>query len=185
MTARILMEDDQQELLRQVVTEACMDMFTSFGAAVRVLDLGSPLPHGNHDIAGFIGFAGAVRGSLMISGPSRLFSTTYPADKGGAKLAKADVFDWTGELANQLLGRVKRLFCARGRDFETSTPTAIEGRELGRRFPSRAGVLDLAFAVGGDVVSVCFEVTPPVEGKLFPEGAEPIASSSEGDVVLF
>lgn len=185
MTVETAMDPDQYEILREVVTGACVDMFAGHGFSVRVIDLAGTLPTRLPDLAGFIGFAGAVRGSLMISGPSKLFRSTHPSLEGPANLSRADVFDWTGELANQLLGFVKRRFCERGRDFEVSTPTAIEGRELRRRFPGRAGVLDLVLAVGGDIVTICFEVTPPIVGKLFPDIAEPIAVSQEGELVLF
>lgn len=175
----------QQEILRTVVTEACVDMFTSCGFATRIVDLSGPVEKALQNLVGFIGFVGAVRGSLMISAPAGLFRLTHPELGSKIDLSKADLFDWTGEMTNQLLGRVKRRFCALGRDFQVSTPTAIEGRELVRRFPVRAGVLDLALLVGGHVLAVCFEVTPPVDGLVFPDPAQPMEVSSEGDVVLF
>jgi CheY-specific phosphatase CheX len=88
-------------------------------------------------------------------------------------------------MANQILGRVKRRFCERGRDFEASTPTAIAGRELGRRYPPRAGTINLAFATDTEVVAVCFEIVPPSDGRIFPEHAEPIRCEAEGEMVLF
>jgi CheY-specific phosphatase CheX len=175
----------QFEALRVMVTDASVDMFTSCGFAVRVIDLNAPISPRKHDLAGFIGFAGALRGSLMISGPARVFHNTHPAALTATELSKTDLFDWTGEIANQLLGRIKRRFCERGRDFEASTPTAIEGRELVRRFPGRTGVLDLTLTVGGDIVSICFEVMAPADGQLFPEPAEPIEVSNEGELLLF
>lgn len=167
------------------MTDSCVDLFTSCGFAVRVLDLNGQLGSQSHNLAGFIGFAGAVRGSLMISGPSEMFRASHPATNERASLSRDALFDWTGELANQLLGRVKRRFCERGRDFDASTPTAIEGRELYRRFPGRTGVLDLSLSVGASVASVCFEVTPPADSKVFPDDPHPIEVSQEGDLVLF
>jgi len=175
----------QQEILRTVVTEACVDMFTSYGFATRILDLSEPVEKAQQNLVGFIGFGGAVRGSLMVSAPAGLFRITHPELGSAMNLSKADLFDWTGEMTNQLLGRVKRRFCALGRDFHVSTPTAIEGREVIRRFPVRAGVLDLALLVGGHVIAVCFEVTPPADGLVFPDPAQPMEVSSEGDLVLF
>lgn len=179
------MDPRQYEILRELVTAACVDMLAGQGHAVRVIDLAATLPARLPNIVGFIGFAGSVRGSLMISGPSKLFRSTHPSGGGTESLSKMDLFDWVGELANQLLGSVKRRFCERGRDFEVSTPTAIEGRELKRRLPGRAGVLDLVLAVGGDLMTLCFEITPPGTDKLFPDIADPIVVSQEGELVLF
>lgn len=173
------------EQLRLVVTDACMDMFISCGFAVRVLSLTVPRTMHTNDIAGVIGFAGTVRGTLMVSARPHLFRSTSPALDDATFPGEIDSSDWTQEMANQLLGRVKRRFCERGRDFQASPPCAIEGREISRRFPDRAGVVDLALTVGGDLVLICFEVTPPVDGELFPEAAQPIAVSAEGEMFLF
>jgi CheY-specific phosphatase CheX len=179
------LEPEQEAKVRSVVTEACVEMFTSCGFAVRLMDVVHPVPSRAHGIAGFIGFGGEVRGSLMLAGARQFFDSTSPVPGEGGRLSEVALYDWTGEMANQLLGRIKRRFCSLGRDFHASTPTAMGGRELGRRFPLRAGVIDLVFGVGGNVLSVCFEITPPASGKIFPDDADPMAVSTEGDLVLF
>jgi chemotaxis protein CheX len=179
------LEPEQEAKVRAVVIEACVDMFTTCGFVVRLLDLGAPLASRTNNIAGFIGFGGEIRGSLMLAGAKQLFNSTSPVAPEGGRLPDSALYDWAGEMANQLLGRIKRSFCSLGRDFHASTPTAIGGRELDRRFPLRAGVIDLVMGVGGDVLSVSFEITPPPSGKIFPEGAAPLAVSTEGDLVLF
>jgi hypothetical protein len=180
---------DAEELaaIRTMVIEASTDFFATFELPVRVLAAGeptSPDPHTDHDIAGFIGFAGPVRGSLTIAGSTGLFSSTYPA-KVAAQPGPGELFDWTGEMANQLLGRIKRRFCARGVDFAASTPTAVRGRDIGRRSPVRNGTCDLRIDVGGEVMWLCFEVCPPPSGKIFNESAEPMECSPEGELMLF
>lgn len=179
------LDPEQEAKVRVVVTEACVEMFTSCGFAVRLMDVVQPVPTRAHGIAGFIGFGGEVRGSLMLAGARQFFDSTSPVPGEGGRLTEAALYDWTGEMANQLLGRIKRRFCTLGRDFHASTPTAMGGRELGRRFPLRAGVIDLVFGVGGDVLSVCFEITPPPSGKIFSDDADPLEVSNEGDLVLF
>ena len=179
------MDAEQEATLRAVVTEAFGDLFTAYGFTVRLLDLAHPVASRSHDVVGFIGFAGDVRGSLVLSGPKQLFRRTSPLAGETGELPEPALFDWTAELANQLLGRIKRRFCTLGRDFHASTPTAIAGRELSRRFSPRAGVVDLVFGVGGDLLCLCFEITPPPDGKIFRPGAEPIQVSNEGDTLLF
>jgi CheY-specific phosphatase CheX len=185
MNGPVTLDRDQEATLRAMVTDACIEMFTSSGFSVRTIDLIAPVMSRAHDIAGFIGFGGAVRGSLMVAGPKQLFERTSPLSTEVGRLSEAELFDWTGEMANQLLGRIKRRFCGAGREFHASTPTAVGGRELGRRFPLRAGIIDLVFSVGGDVLSVCFEITPPPDGKIFPDDAKAIDVSAEGELVLF
>jgi CheY-specific phosphatase CheX len=183
--ARAALTRDQHEQLRLVVIEACIDMFTAFGFAVRVIDVDVPLRMHAHDVSAVIGFDGAVRGTLMVSARSHLFRSTNPVAAGVVPLSDDDVLDWTREMANQLLGRVKRRFCERGQDFQAGPSSTIAGREIARRFPARAGVVDLALTVGGDVASICFEVTPPPGGQLFPDPVNPIPVSGEGEVFLF
>jgi CheY-specific phosphatase CheX len=178
---------EEQAAIRTMVIDSCTDFFATFELPVRVLapnERTPPAPHGDHDIAGFIGFAGPVRGSLTIAGSTGLFSSTYPAEVA-AKPGPGELFDWTGEMANQLLGRIKRRFCARGADFAASTPTAVRGRDIGRRSPVRNGTVDLQIDVGGEVMWLCFEVSPPPSGKIFNESAEPVECSPEGELMLF
>ncbi|HEY8923298.1 MAG TPA: chemotaxis protein CheX [Polyangia bacterium] len=179
------LDPEQEATLRAVVTESFGDLFTAYGFTVRLLDLTHPLASRSHDVVGFIGFAGDVRGSLVLSGPKQLFRRTSPLAGEAGDLPEPALFDWTAELANQLLGRIKRRFCMLGRDFHASTPTAIAGRELSRRFSPRTGVVDLVFGVGGDLLCLCFEITPPPNGKIFLSGAEAIQVSNEGDTLLF
>ena len=183
--ARAALALEQHEQLRLVVTEACVEMFTSFGFAVRVIDVDVPPRMQAHDISAVIGFEGTVRGTLMVSARSHLFRSTNPVADGVVPLSDDDALDWTREMANQLLGRVKRRFCELGQDFHAGTPSAIAGREIARKFPARAGVVDLALTVGGDVALICFEVTPPLGGRLFPDPADPIPVSGEGEMFLF
>jgi hypothetical protein len=83
------------------------------------------------------------------------------------------------------LGRIKRRFCERGIDFETSTPTAIKGRHIGGRTPARNGIIEIAMTVGDEVITVCFELEAPESGEIFKTPAVPIPCSEEGDLVLF
>jgi CheY-specific phosphatase CheX len=181
MTLRPQLDAEQAKTVRALTTEACAEMFALLGTPVDVLERGHTVP-ATHTMTGFIGFSGPIRGSLTVSSTADLFRASYPS-KGEPNIA--DLLDWVGEIANQLLGRIKRRFCERGVDFEASTPAAIRGRDIGGRSPVREGVCDLVFRVGSDVVGVSFEVTPAADGKIFTDTAEPIGCSREGDLVLF
>lgn len=175
----------QAEAVRRIVVDACVDMLVACGLPVGQVEPGRMVALSEHDIAAFIGFSGSVRGSLIIAGSSKMYTSTFPSSTNGTPRALTDLIDWAGEMANQTLGRIKRRFCERGVDFETSTPTAVKGRHIGGRSPVRDGIIDLVLTVGDEVVSVCFEVESPADGEVFKCPAEPIPCSQEGDLVLF
>ena len=176
----------QVEAVRSMVTEAFVDMLASCGRVAERIDPRADSVFAERHIAGFIGFGGGVRGSLVIAASSAVFQQTYPqTPRSLVTLSSADLLDWAGEMANQTLGRIKRRFCKRGVDFEASTPTAVNGRHIGARSPSREGIIDLAFAVGDEIVCVCFEIVPPRDGIVFRDTAVPIECSVEGELVLF
>ena len=177
----------QVEALRLLVTEACVDMLAASGLAAERIDPSPDSVFGERHIAGFIGFTGGVRGSLVIAASSAVFQQTLSTWPRGrpATPSSVDLLDWAGEMANQTLGRIKRRFCERGIDFEASTPTAVNGRHIGARSPSREGIVDLVFAVGDEIVCVCFEIVPPSDGVIFRDAAPPIECSVEGELVMF
>jgi CheY-specific phosphatase CheX len=173
----------QAEAIRGFVTEACLGMLATLGSPVSVATE-YHAPSAAHDVVGFIGFAGVCRGTLMVSSSYGLFRSSYPlATSAPAPLA--DLFDWAGEIANQLLGRINRRFCERGVHLDASTPTAVKGRDVGGRSPVKPGVCELAFVVGVEMVVVSFDLSPPPGGKVFADGADPIICVREGELVLF
>jgi CheY-specific phosphatase CheX len=175
----------QQDTVRSVVTDACVEMLAAYGLPVGCIEPGRLIALSEHDIAGFIGFTGRVRGSLIFAASSKVFVSTFPIAAGAPEPPLPDLLDWAGEMTNQTLGRIKRRFCQRGIDFDTSTPTAVNGRHLGGRSPARDGIIDLVLTAGEELVSVRFEVVPPADGQIFKLPVEPIACSEEGDLVLF
>lgn len=176
---------DQEDILRHLITEACVDMLSACGLPVGKIAAGRLVELSEHDLAGFIGFTGRVRGSLIMAASSKTFAATFPMLPGSRPPTPDDLLDWAGEMANQTLGRIKRRFCDRGLDFDTSTPTAVKGRHIGARTPSREGIVDLVLSAGDELVSICFELVPPPDGQIFPGAVEAIPCSQEGDLVLF
>jgi len=185
MSESKVLAHEQEEEVRQVVTEACVDMLSACGLPVGKIAAGRLVALSEHDLAGFIGFTGRVRGSLIMAASSRIFSATFPSMPGSRSPTQDDLLDWVGEMANQTLGRIKRRFCERGLDFDTSTPTAVKGRHLGARTPTREGIIDLVLTAGDELVSICFELVPPATGPIFQGAVEAIPCSQEGDLVLF
>lgn len=177
---------EQAEALRTILWETCGEMLEACGVSASPIEVTPAVTFSERHIAGFIGFTGAVRGSLVLAASSGLFRATYPLGaEFGRQAGMSDLMDWAGEMANQTLGRIKRRFCARGVDFETSTPTAVNGRHIAGRSGPRQGVFELAFQAANEVVSIGFEIMVPSDGVIFHTPAEPIACSAEGELVMF
>jgi CheY-specific phosphatase CheX len=180
MSKAVVIEPAQMAIVRALTTDACRDMFATLGSPVALVQT----PRGPaHDIVAFIGFTGSSRGTLMIASSAELYWTSYPSQGPGPSVV--DLFDWAAEVANQLLGRIKRRFCERGVDLDASTPTAARGRGLEIRCPVGEGACNLTFTVGKEIVDVCLEVRPLAGGKIFSDTTEPIECSREGTLVLF
>lgn len=185
-TENAVLKAEQAEELRAILVQTCVEMLEACGVSARLVDLAPSVGFTERHIAGFIGFTGAVRGSLVIAASSGLFRATYPLGaQVGKEAAMADLMDWAGEMANQTLGRIKRRFCGRGVDFQTSSPTAVNGRHIASRSGPRQGVFELAFDVANEIVSISFEIVVPNDGVIFHTPAEPIVCSAEGELVLF
>src|SRR5438105_11537361 len=102
--------------LREIVVGCAKDTFSMVNVDL-VVDTEPP----SHELpcpsplAVFIGFAGRLlRGSLTLVAPFSLLQTTYPFALRAEPEAELDVLDWSGELANQLLGRISNRLAARG-----------------------------------------------------------------------
>ena len=178
-------QEAQEAIVRSILAEAYVEMLAACGLSAELVNGPAHVEFGEHHVAGFIGFTGTVRGSLVITASSALYRITYPLGPGiSMATSPRDILDWAGEMANQTLGRVKRRFCERGVDFELTTPTAVSGSQIAGR-SSRAGVIDLVFRIGAEAITLGFEIVAAGGGVIFKENAEPIACSSEGDLVMF
>jgi CheY-specific phosphatase CheX len=181
-----MLEVRQEQMLRSIVADSCIDMLAGGGLVAHEVACETAVGFSDHHIAGFIGFVGSVRGSLIICASSELFLKTHPLNEKALTVrSPAHLLDWAGEMANQTVGRIKRRFCERGVDFYASTPTAVTGHHMELRSPPRGGIVEQAFSAGNAVLSVCLEIVVPEGGILFEDSAEPIPCSLEGDLILF
>jgi hypothetical protein len=103
-------------------SSACIELFGAYGVS-----LGPAQPHeaafahsGARVMSGVIGFVGThLRGSCLLAGTDAPLEASCPA---GGQLR-----DWVGELANQLVGRLKRKLLARGVTVAVTTPIVLSG----------------------------------------------------------
>ena len=179
---------EQREILKHVVTEACVELLAAYSMPVGEVIEGDGPPRPS-SIFGIIGFSGQVQGSLTVVASSELFGSTFPTMNGGRGTpSRPELLDWAGEIANQTLGRIKRLFCRRGLDFDASTPKVGDVgdlRALVGAEPLQGSTVGLVLTVSSGLMSVGFAVVPPVGGALFEDEADAIPCAPEGDILLF
>lgn len=173
--------------LQQLVIESAQHVLPACGLAIG--EMGEP-PPGAEDpkqIVAFMGFTGDVlRGTLVLKAPLEILRAAYPLPLNASGDWQLDVFDWTGEIANRLLGRIKLALTARGADVEASTPRVMSGEHLHVSRSTKGTVCAAAFRVGDSAVRVWFDAVAAEGRDLFTVPAEAAPDSlPEGDVLLF
>lgn len=140
-----------------VLKEAAIELLGLYGVRLRPLEPDEPRGAlKDDDLVAILPFAGPVlTGQLLLAGTADVIAHTLPsADMRTPEF----LLDWTGELSNQILGRVKERLLRRGADLGVETPTVYVGHD------APFGLLDPFSTVGHMLchdaaqMFVCFEV---------------------------
>ncbi len=134
----------------------------------------------NLSVAGIIGFAGPLRGTLLIATSPELFVLV-----GGAELSEAELRDWAGELANLLLGDLKGRLYERDVVVHVSTPTVVEcpAHAFGRTVAPDARAH--AFETNGITLWVRVDFDPACDVDLTKARQDGQHAARAGDLFLF
>jgi hypothetical protein len=109
------------ERITELARESCLDLFASYGVDLDAIrddvDLsGAP--------CGILGFNGdGLHGAIVLVASAELLAASCPVQGPGSR-------DWVGELANQLVGRLKNHLILYGVDISLGTPTILRGHEI-------------------------------------------------------
>jgi CheY-specific phosphatase CheX len=123
--------------------------------------------------SGVMGFVGdSVRGTCLLAAPEGTVQAAAPKD--------AAARDWVGELANQLVGRLKAKLMARGATIALSTPVVLRGVKLSPL--PRTDVDPVVFESQSGKVLVWLEVEIEDDFQL---GEERALKASEGELLVF
>lgn len=123
--------------------------------------------------SGVMGFVGdSVRGTCLLAAPQGTVQSAAPREAGAR--------DWVGELANQLVGRLKAKLMARGATIALSTPVVLRGVKLSPL--PRTEVEPVVFESATGKVLVWLEVEIEDGFKL---GEERALKASEGELLVF
>ena len=103
---------------------------------------------------------------------------------GGAAGDWLHVRDWSRELANQLLGRIKSQAVSHRMTFDIGTPSALTG-DPARMVASKQSADPIRFVSGAALITVWFdvEISRDAAARLSTPKAEGVVK--EGEVVLF
>jgi CheY-specific phosphatase CheX len=139
----------------------------------------------DHDVAAAVGFTSPnVHGAVVMTTRKDIVARAWPRELRHREPSERDVCDWTGELVNQLLGRVKNGLASFGVTLDQGTPTVVTGRHL-HRVPASTNIARrYSFAVPGGSLLVYFDATLAEGFELAPsDGA--MQAAAEGDLRLF
>lgn len=137
--------------------------------------------------AAIIGYSGdQIKGSLVFSCEKNLLAISHPNLAMGMPVEDQDLNDWIGEIANQLLGRVKNKFSASGLKCSMGTPTVMVGQALNVTEPKEGFMECISFKGPHQTVRVYFiaVIDPSVSVESLSPKAES-AAAAEGDSFLF
>jgi len=177
------MVDTSFDTLDKVICESLIGLFAGNGV---VLDATAQNAEAlDYTLAASIGFAGeSIRGMLVLTADRPLVSASLPPEVQSRVPTDASLCDWIGELANQLLGRIKNRLLRYGVDFEMSIPSVVQGRNLKRALPDGSLSRKMAFTHASGTVSLCFEARAENLAKMLAE-TPALESLTEGEVMLF
>jgi len=174
-----------QESLQRIdgfLESSLIELFASHGASLKT----SPDRGGGIDepIAATIGFTSTnMHGVLVLTASRELAAGTLPKNLQSGAPGDEIVADWTGELSNQMLGRLKNRFHAAGIDITLSTPIVFVGKEM-RHYSKESPIQrSLYFAEGRIMVE--FHADYEKDLEISSEASAASAAPPEGDILFF
>jgi len=173
-------------ILTEALREAFVQLFAQQGARAREdAPDHKPLPgSGAAHVAACIGFAHpSLKGSLTAYLPAAVLAKTLPISAAGA--CPEVLHDWAGEIANQLLGRMKNTFFAYGVDWAMGMPTIIVGTDYEVVSPREARSSWHSFECCDQLVFVHLDTMIDPKIVLRESSGDDSMGVTEGDAFLF
>jgi hypothetical protein len=172
------MRHSDADVIGGLAHKATLALFSGYGVDLTPSDGGAP----DSGLVAVIGFTSSeLRGSMALLLSDELVRATHTIH---AHPTEAERRDWAGELANQLLGRVKNLLIAWGPVVSMSTPMVVAGHTLslgGRFLSTRTSCW--SSAAGGVQVTLEMEGAPSLQLSAPLEDAPEV--EEEGACLLF
>jgi hypothetical protein len=184
------------EVLNKLVLDCTMDLFAAYSVALRhepyrPLNLQTEVESRSGGVIGFT--SDCIAGTLLLVAPFELLASCRPTPHLPGKLSTSSaadwilVRDWSMELTNQLLGRIRNRLNEYGFWLEARVPTAVSGPALLIAIRAR-NCTPLQFATPGrQALRIWFDAKT---GARFDMAAArmrnaPAPQHKEGDLILF
>lgn len=166
----------------EILCESAVELFEEYGKAIARCEAGTSDSASRGLVLGAaIGFTGEfVRGALAIAIDEELAVALDPL--AGQRKSDRGSLDWIGELANQMLGRVKNKLLSYNVEIGLSTPIVIEGAKL-RMFGIVSKGMELSFQSGDHFADVWWDAEVDPVLVLSKEDAPDV--QLEGEMLLF
>ncbi len=139
-------------------------------------------------IAATLGFSGAkMRGSLLLLCTDATLLATHPMREMMPEIPASDLADWAGEIANQVVGNLKRVMASSAKvDFLLGTPTVVKGVDVHQARGSAATTE--VFAIGWNIGApgaMSFAFAVELDSSVSFSGASESSQAQGGDAMLF
>jgi len=170
------MSDKNNDVLSGVVSDCVYKVFEAYDTDLEE----APKEDPGHEVVAVIGYAAdEVRGGMALGISKKLAEMTMPTPD-------TPLYDWAGELANQILGRVRNKMLAYQIDVQISTPVVLHGLGVQVAPPGHTGVKIASYRHKDtqDIVQVLLEARFE-EGFSLPEPVEEDGAVDEGEMLLF
>jgi CheY-specific phosphatase CheX len=180
------MDGNDHDYLRGSLSASVLEFFRDYGVDCSVDPSAAPStappPSGDFELGSIVGFKGAhLRGGLAFVAPVALVAKMLPVPHD-AERAEIQLRDWSGEMANQLAGRLKNKLSARALDFDVGTVACFRGVSLRLEFLPAADALSMCFTIASTGVRIYLDCSI-VPGALRAASTRPVVP--EGGVVVF
>ena len=178
------MERQSQSFVREVMESSVLELFDSYGMPCALAVETQTEKVDGVELGSIVGFRGkGVRGGLAFVAPIQLLEKLLPVPRDKTR-SDSQLRDWSAEIANQLVGRIKNKLSSKTLDFDVGTPVCFTGKSIRLVFLPDADGTSLLLDAQGTAVRVHLDCT--LSPELAAEGeVEPLRIIPEGDVILF
>jgi len=176
------METHTGEMVREPLTECVVEFFRAYGVACEQIVESEAPASADMELGSIIGFRGkSVRGGFAFVAPVGLIADLLPVPPSRDR--ELQLRDWSAEIANQLIGRLKNKLAAQALDFDVGSPVCFRGRSIRLVFLPDAEGVSLAFRAAAAEVQIHLDCS--ISSSLVDGPVEELRIAAEGEVILF
>lgn len=122
---------DLEEIVRRCYSEFCLENGIEELNNLEATSYSWLEESGSAGILASLSFAGdSAQGTIYLGCSEEFLNKTHPMVQMGAEVSKDDLKDWSGEICNQLVGRLKNILLKSGVQVSLSVPQVFIGSDF-------------------------------------------------------